>query len=575
MDRSLIDQIRQANDIVEVVQSYVPLKRTGSNWRGICPFHNDTRPSMHVSQPKQIFKCFACGKGGNVFTFVQDYEKLSFIETVKKLAARVGIVVPDRHKTQVVSTKRQKLLAVYKSAGEFFADNLFSYGQSTLEYLAKRQISAETARELQLGYALASRRSLANHLLKENYSVDLLKESGLFRDSGGSMNDLFWDRLMFPIHNSNGDVVAFGGRNMGEGESFKYMNSPSTELYTKGNELYGLHKTKYNISKKGYSLIAEGYFDYLRLYESGFDNVACPLGTALTLEQIYLLNRFAQKVVMLYDADNAGVKAAVRGGLICLSKGMHVHQAVLPKGEDPDIFLLKHSKEELQKIIDEAPALISYMATSEEIEESTEERIQLLLDALRELSDPIRKELLVRDISEAFGVSQNALFSSMQRGGARRQRQEPEETVYQSSPKGMETEKMVIILGLKDRESYNLLANELSVDYFNNKTMRKLFSLLTEVLPNQESFDPAALLDEIDNDEIKNSLAELLFEDLEDVKLVSMIRDLKLHKMERDIAELDNEINANPNNLDLLKKKEKLTLEYRKMTKKVVRKLFF
>ncbi|MCB5233739.1 MAG: DNA primase [Candidatus Cloacimonetes bacterium] len=573
MDRSLIDQIRQANDIVEVVQSYVPLKHVGANWRGICPFHNDTRPSMHVSQSKQIFKCFACGKGGNVFTFVQDYEKLSFIETVKKLAARVGIAIPDRDKTQVVSTKRQKLLAVYKSAGEFFADNLFRYGQSTLDYLEKRHISAETAKELQLGYALASRRSLANHLMKENYSVDLLKESGLFRDSGGSMNDLFWDRLMFPIHNSNGDVIAFGGRLMGEGDSFKYINSPSTELYTKGNELYGLHKTKYNISKKGYSLVAEGYFDFLRLYESGFDNVVCPLGTALTLEQIYLLNRFAQQVVMLYDADNAGVKAAVRGGLICLSKGMQVNVGILPKGEDPDSYLLNYSKEELQKIIDDAPSLIPYMATSKEVEESTEERIQLILDALRELSDPIRKELLIKDISEAFGVSQNALFASMRRGGAQRQTQE--ETVLQSSPKGMETEKMVIILGLKDRESYNLLANELSVDYFNNKTMQKLFSLLTEALPNQEHFEPAALLDEIDNDEIKNSLAELLFEDLQDVKLVSMIRDLKLHKMERDIAELDNEINANPSDLDLLKKKEKLTLEYRKMTKKVVRKLFF
>lgn len=573
MERSLIDQIRQANDIVEVVQSYVPLKHVGANWRGICPFHNDTRPSMHVSQSKQIFKCFACGKGGNVYTFVSEYEKLSFIETVKKLAARVGIQIPEKDRTQVVSTKRQQLLAIYKLAGEFYADNLFRYGESTLEYLQKRQISAQTAKDLQLGYALSSSKALSNKLLKEGFSVDLLRVSGLFRDSRGGLSDLFWDRLMFPIHNNNGDIIAFGGRMMGDGDSFKYMNSPSTELYTKGNELYGLHKTKYNISKKGYSIIAEGYFDFLRLYESGFDNVACPLGTALTMEQIYLLNRFAQKVVMLYDADKAGIKAAIRSGLLCLSRGMQVHIGILPKGEDPDSYLLKYPQENLQKIIDDAPALISFLATFEEIEEPTEERIQQLLDALRDLNDPIRKELLVKDVSEAFGVSQNALYSSLMRGGAARQKQQ--EQPLQSSPKGMETEKMAIILALKDQESYNLLAKELSVDYFNNKTLRSLFLLLTKVMPHQASFEPAALLDDIDNDEIKNSLAELLFEDLQDVKLVSLIRDLKLHKIERDLADLDDKINANPNNLELLKTKEKMSLEYRKMTKKVVNKLFF
>ncbi|MCD8479001.1 MAG: DNA primase [Candidatus Cloacimonetes bacterium] len=311
MDNSLIDQIRSANDIVDLVQSYIPLKHVGTNWRGICPFHNDTRPSFYVSQPKQIYKCFACGKAGNVFTFVQDYEKLSFIEAVKKLAQRVGIQVPERERTSVASTKRQQLIQVYKSAAEFFSQMLFEHGENALDYLKKRSFDPQTAKDLSLGYALPSQKALLNHLMKEGYGVSLLKESGLFGEYSGALQDLYRDRLIFPIHNNTGDVIAFGGRIMEPKENVgKYINSPGTELYTKGKELYGLYKTKYNISKMDYSLVCEGYFDFLRLYESGFSNAVASLGTALTEDQVYLLNRFSKNAVMLYDGDAAGIKAA-------------------------------------------------------------------------------------------------------------------------------------------------------------------------------------------------------------------------------------------------------------------------
>jgi len=197
VDNSLIDQIRAANDIVDVMQSYIPLKHVGTNWRGICPFHNDTRPSLYVSQPKQIYKCFACGKAGNVFGFVQDFEKITFIEAVKKLAGRAGIPIPEWERTTVVSTKRQQLLAVYKSAGLFFSESLFKHGEGVLDYLKARQISPETAKALELGYALPSEKALLNHLMKEGYGVSLLKESGLFGLYSGALTDLFRDRLMF------------------------------------------------------------------------------------------------------------------------------------------------------------------------------------------------------------------------------------------------------------------------------------------------------------------------------------------------------------------------------------------
>ncbi len=575
MESSLIDQIRQANDIVEVVQSYIPLKRVGSNWQGICPFHNDTRPSLSVSQPKQIFKCFACGQAGNVFTFVQEYEKLSFIESVKKLALRVGIQIPEHERTKVVSTKRQQLLEVYESAGEFYAESLFKYSDSALEYLVDRKISAETARALQLGYALPSQKALLNHLMKEGYGVSLLRESGLFGDYSGALIDLFRDRLIFPIHNNTGKVIAFGGRIMQPKENTgKYINSPGTELYTKGKELYGLFKTKYNISKMDYSIVSEGYFDFLRLYENGFDNSVASLGTALTEDQVYLLNRFSPNTVMLYDGDTAGIKAAVRGGLVGLSRGMRVRVALLPEREDPDDYILNHGSDALREIIDAAPDLISFMAGSERLDIQAKERIEMILDALRHLADPIQRELFLRQVSENFGITQNALLSSLRRGRSRAH----VEAVKVASPQ-LQTqrpqERMALCLALKDEESYNLLAQELSSDYFSNRHYKRIFEYLQSRLSSQPDFNPAALLDNNEDSELRDSLAELLFEDLQQLDLKSLIKDLHLRKLQRDLEEIDKAINSDPANLELLKEKEKLSREYRKATKRVVNKVLF
>ena len=574
MDSNLIDQIRSANDIVDVVQSYIPLKHVGTNWRGICPFHNDTRPSFYVSQPKQIFKCFACGKAGNVFTFVQDYEKISFIEAVKKLAQRVGIQVPERERTTVVSTKRQQLMQVYKSASEFFCQMLFSHGENALDYLKKRKFSAETAKALSLGYALPSQKALLNHLMKEGYGVSLLKESGLFGDYGGALQDLYRDRLIFPIHNNTGDVIAFGGRIMEPKDNVgKYINSPGTELYTKGKELYGLYKTKYNISKKDYALICEGYFDFLRLYESGFENAVASLGTALTEDQVYLLARFSKQAVMLYDGDKAGIKAAIRGGLACLAKGMQVRIVSFPEAEDPDSYILKYGKEALEDLIAEAPDIMYFMAENESIEEPVKERIEMVLDALRYLNDPIGRELSIKQLSEAFGISQNALFSKLRRSSTVN---DNKQIPAQSLPElDIMEERYVLILALRDSNNYKLLATDLSADYFTNRLYKRIFTYLQEKLSNGPDLDAAALLDAPENSDFKDTLAELIFEEGQLPNLALLIRDLKLRKIQKDLEALDKAINQEPENSDLISRKSELMREYRKMTKKVVNKVLF
>jgi DNA primase len=562
MEKSLIEQIRHSNDIVDVVQGYLPLKHVGANWRGICPFHNDTNPSLYVSQPKQIFKCFACGKAGNVFTFVQEYEKLTFIEAVKKLAARVGIAIPEFERTKTVSTKRDQLLVIYRSARDFFASSLFEHGSSVLKYLAGRSFSEETAKALELGYALNSEKALLNHLLKEGHSVSLLKESGLFGNYSGNLVDFFRNRLMFPIHNNIGEVIAFGGRVWNDADTgVKYVNSSGTELYTKGKELYGLFKTKYEITKAGYALICEGYFDFLRLYEAGFLNSVASLGTALTEDQIFLLSRYAKRIYMLYDGDKAGVSNAIRAALICLGKGLEANIVELPPEHDPDSFILDEGVPALRKRIAAAQPITTFLARKG-WDSPESERIDMLLEAARGVKDAVQRELLVKGISEAFSVSTAALFSKLGRIGRKAPARTEERAPVLESPS---EERWLLTLALRDRESFNFVAEELTPDYFINSTNRELYKYLLSVSSDADYAEPASLLDNMENKELRDLLAELLFSDLQDMSLKTLVDQVRVRKIQRDLEDIDRRILAEPDNYDLLRSKMELLNTYRNM----------
>ncbi|MDY0151016.1 MAG: toprim domain-containing protein, partial [Candidatus Cloacimonas sp.] len=457
----------------------------------------------------------------------------------------------------------------------FFSESLFAHGQQVLDYLAARAFSAQTAKDLELGYALNSDKALLTYLMKEGLSVSLLKDSGLFGNYSGNMTDLFRDRLMFPIHSSFGEVIAFGGRILETKNGVgKYINSPGTELYTKGKELYGLFKTKYNISKTGTALVCEGYFDFLRLYESGFTNSVASLGTALTEDQINLLSRFGQRVMMLYDGDAAGIKAAIRGGLLCLARGLEVRVVLLPQGEDPDSLILKQGKAAMQELLDAAPSLIDFLAKDKRPEQTTAERIELILDALRNMKDQIVRELLIKDVSEAFAISIGALNSKLHRSSPMPSYSAPE-TQQTAQLKESYEERHLLIFALKDYESYKLLASELDQSYFNNRLYRELFTFLISQSLSAEPFEPAALMDNIENKEIKESLAELLFEDGQQMRFEDCLSGIRIRKIQRDLEELDRAIIKDPTNLDILKQKEKLVQSYRSMTRKVVNKLLF
>ncbi len=575
IDNHLIEQIRAANDIVEVIQGYLPLKRAGSTWRGICPFHQDTNPSLNVSQTKQIFKCFACGKAGNVYGFVQEYEKISFIEAVKKLAQRAGIAIPRFERTKRVNTKREQLLVVYQTARDFFAENLQRHGDEALEYLNSRQISPETAQNLQLGYALGGEKALLNHLMKEGHAVALLKESGLFGVYRGNVVDLFRDRLMFPIHNNTGDVIAFGGRQMAEGSpGGKYINSPSGELYTKGNELYGLFKSKYELSKADSVLVCEGYFDFLRLWDAGFVNSVATLGTALTKDQIYLLARYTKNVYMLFDGDVAGIRSATRGAALCMALGLSPFIVELPPDSDPDTFLLEEGKEAMQQRIDSALPLINFVATHPQVEGDAKERIDLLLEHIRQNQDAVQRELWIKDMADAFGVSTSALNSRLSSGRQAFTRQEPQSAPAEK-PAAEEflEERTLLILSLQSAEYYKVLATELNEDYFNNMQCREIYQWLVKHIDPDVVGSPADILNNIENTHLRDALAELLLEDPQQLRFEDTLDQVKIRKLQRDLEMLDKQILSEPHDVGLLQKKQELMGVYRRMTRKVIHKL--
>jgi DNA primase len=342
---SFVDELRQRADIVQVVQDYVPLKKAGNTWKGLCPFHGEKTPSFHVNPDKGFFYCFGCQAGGDVFKFVELQEKVDFPESVRILARKFGLTVPEPTGVddRGEALERETLLKIHEAAAARFREQLGSpAGARARQQLAQRGIEAATIDRLGLGYAAPSRDGLKNWLLRQGFPLPLLLKSGLVvqRDEGQAV-DRFRGRLMIPICRDSGSVVAFGGRAMEAEQQPKYLNSPETPIYSKGRTLYGLNLTKAEIRRLGYAVLVEGYFDFAAALQAGVTPVVASCGTALTAQQAHLLHRFASKVILSYDPDAAGQGAAEKSSLLLVQEGFLVNVALLPPGDDPDGFIRK------------------------------------------------------------------------------------------------------------------------------------------------------------------------------------------------------------------------------------------
>ncbi len=428
-----IEQVAAANDIVDVIGSYFPLRRAGTTFKALCPFHQEKSPSFTVNPQRQIFKCFGCGAGGTVFRFVQDYEHVDFPAAVRKLGARVGITVVEENRSSGEDDRqheaRRTLLQLHSEAAEWFHDNLMKKDVAVpaRDYLKRRGIDRPVAKNWQLGYAPPGWDLFLNWALQAGYERRQILQSGLvkLRDESkaqGDVYDRFRDRIMFPICNDVGEVIAFSGRILQkDAEAAKYINSPETPLFRKGNVLFGLHKTKRNLIEANCAVVCEGQLDLIALFEGGITNVVAPQGTAFTENQARILKRFVNEVVLCFDADAAGMKAAERSLDALLQNDLVVRVAEMPTGEDPDSLIRKNGKTEFEARITAARDFFDYWIDREVAAtdlSSLGQKMELarrLAATVSSIRDALMRGEVVRKVTARLGVSTSEFESLLQK----------------------------------------------------------------------------------------------------------------------------------------------------------------
>jgi DNA primase len=569
MDRALIDNIIENNNIVDVISSYFPLKKAGVNYKARCPFHEEKTPSFTVSENKQIYKCFGCGKAGNVVSFIMDYEKISFIEAMKKLAARVGITIEEPQKESGKRSKRDLIYKVYLLATQHFRENLEKYGTNAREYLVKRGFGEDIWQEFEIGYALDSYNGLKSFLLKNNINDRILEQTGLFTRGERGLFDTFRNRLMFPIHSTTGKVVAFGGRILLKDQAGgKYINSPTTEIYTKGNELYGLHKTRYEIQKQDFVLICEGYTDFLRLYEKGFTNSVASLGTALTGSQINILSRFTKNLYIVYDGDPAGRKAAVRAAGNALSSGLTVKIVPFERNIDPDGFFATGSRDEFKEKINSAETLAQFIFNDNVMGLNQTAKVDLLVDLLSNIADPLTREFQVKEISDVFRISEKSVLSRV-----RQTYKKPEKNINQIPAFKYEEERDLLKLLLNEKTSLKKVAQEIDSSYFLFKIYREIYDYVCTFFEQNEKI--TGILNSVEDEIIRSTIAEILLEEVPELEISEVLQTVKLRKFEKDLTEINQMIYKAENKHDLQLKKDELKKKILGMNSKIVRKTLY
>lgn len=496
--QEILDEIVARCDIVSVIGEYVPLKRRGSNYQGLCPFHNEKTPSFSVSPAKQIFHCFGCGKGGNVFRFIMEIEGVSFLEAVEKLAKRANVKLPEKELTAAQREKleqRKRYLQINNYVARYYHKVLLetSAGQPYRDYLKKREISEETIEKFQLGATPPGWDSLYQALKKQGVKEQEMLDLGLISASKrpGQYIDRFRQRLMFPIGDEKGNIIAFGGRIIDKDSSpQKYLNSPDTPLFHKSRNLYGLHLARTQIRNADMAIIVEGYMDVISCHQYGISNAVAPLGTAFTPEQGRLLMRSTYQVGISFDGDAAGIKATMRCLDILSDLGCTARVIQIPDQADPDEYLKKYGKEAFEALISQSQELIMYKiarymetTNTDTITGKMQVLVQLLPD-LRKMQSAVARETAIRKISVSLQVSEKAIWDELHR--------------YNTAPAA----------GMPETEQRDeVQENNLSVGNIESKVEKNILRVLTE------RPDLLAVVEEYGGSSILSSTAADLYQD--------------------------------------------------------------
>lgn len=528
-DTEIKEQVKEATDIVGVIGQFVALKKRGSNYLGLCPFHTEKTPSFNVHGDRQFFHCFGCGKGGDVFTFLMEHEGWTFPEALKYCADRAGIRLPERHTDDDREGRRRKaIFDALSMAGELYHRVLFSSaGKTALDYLHNRGFTDETLRRAGVGYAPPAYDTLLRGASTRGIHDRALLAAGLVLESQRNERpyDRFRNRVIFPIHSLNGKIVGFGGRTLSADEPAKYINSPETEVYHKGRILYGLHVAREAIRRAECAILVEGYMDWLAMLQHGLENVVAVSGTALTDVQAALLSRFCSRITLMYDADSAGQRAALRGIDIAFNAGLAVDILPLPEGDDPDSFLKREGADELQRLIQRAPTLIQFRIAQAEkaysgpLDFIVKERLmKYFVDLGGRIVDLNRREAFITEAAFELKFPESGL---RERTGSDGLKSSPTDMSFIAKGK-LHEELVFISLLLKNRALIERARSAVEPSDFSVELYRKMFSELLrktakdQALPDVESLaesdQEAQLWRLILTDDYESESPELAFE---------------------------------------------------------------
>ena len=611
-----IEEIRSAADIVDVISEFVQLRKRGKNFIGLCPFHSEKTPSFTVSEDKQIFHCFGCHMGGNIYKFLMEYEKISFIEAVQEVAARVGINLEYEEDTTGKESEQEILYEINVQAARYFSDNLLNSpeGEVARKYFVERKIKPQTMRAFGLGYALNGWEYFVEYAKSQKIDLERAIQLGLIgQQNDGRLFDKFSDRIIFPIFSANGRVIAFAGRILENREgSAKYLNSPESLIYVKGRILYGLSFAKDEIRKLDKAILVEGYMDLISLYQNGIKNVVAVSGTALTEDQVQLLSRYTKNVVLLFDADAAGIKASMRSIELLLKRDIEVKIVTLPSGEDPDSYINKYGKVEFDELIRKAQNFLEYQTAYFESQgyfedhNKTAEAIRELVKLLALIDDELKRNLLLKSVAKKFNLREKLLETELDKTLKRQVKDESSrQAVKDGRPNKEKTglhfatlenksdsnyileKELVKLLYEGNKEIIELIFAHFSPDDFNYQFHQELVAEVYEAHQNSEDLTASTLVAKVNAEEQQAYLLEITFDKysisktwdelnpvFEDEKLLykfamDTIRNFKIAKIEEKMAANHDKIErAESENEKLELMKENMELE---KEKKIVR----
>lgn len=585
ISEEILEKIKSQNDIVDVISERVRLKKAGRNFTGLCPFHNEKTPSFSVSQEKQIFKCFGCGEAGNVISFVMKDKNLSFIEAVKYLAARANIPLEFGNGARSKSAQKKDLLyKVNVEAAKFFFSNLMN-NQKAKEYFLNRGIKEETIKKFGLGYANDSWNNLMFYLRRKGISDEVLEEAGLIsaNKEKGTKYDRFRNRVMFPVFDYQGKVIGFGGRVLDDSKP-KYLNSPETLVFQKGTNLYGLNfALKHNMSER-YFVIVEGYMDLISLHQHGITNVVASLGTALTINQARLLKRYADKVVISYDADVAGQMATLRGLEILRTAGFDVRVLSIPQGKDPDEYVRSNGKDAFLRLINNSEPLIDYRIKKAEegIDFKNSQSVILyskrVMDIISDLN-PVEKDVYIKKASENTGIKEQALYDILKskmkdnRENDFRNNKEEDRSKLYVEPGFLKAERTLLKMMLENNEYLQYIEERISENDFILLEHKEIFTVIIlvkgENINNIESFIESRLSDvKTIGELVKIKEENIFFADNIKVQINDLINEIISYKLKQRIDQLRKE-QKQLENEGKIEESIKLAIELASITKKL------